>query len=144
MIPEFLDNSISFNIHRTAMLLRRELVRALSDYHMTPEQWQVMATLWSTGDPLNQQDIVKLTLSDKHTVSRMIGRLEKNGWIKKITSPDDARVTIIKPTKKGESLKNEVPEKLSNYIKEKLKDLEKSDKDKLLDILKKLRYVLGD
>ncbi len=144
MIPEFLDNSLAFNINRVALLLRRELIRALSEYNMTPEQWTVMATLWSTGKPLNQKEITELTLSDKHTVSRMIARLEKNGWIEKIQSENDGRSTLIKPKPGALALKKEVYKKLSSHTREKLKSIPQNDKDQLMPILKKFRLALDE
>ena len=101
-----------------------------------------MATLWSSNKPVNQKDLAELTLSDKHTISRMIKRLESNGWINKEPDPSDARITRIVPTKKGSELKNEIPEKLSKHIKEKFKVLSKDEKNSLLYIMKKLRISL--
>jgi DNA-binding MarR family transcriptional regulator len=143
-IPAVLDNALSFNIYRVGLLLRRELIRALADYQMTPEQWQVMATLWSTGTPLSQSEIVQLTLKDKHTVSRIIQRLERNGWIEKEPGPRDRRVTIIQPTPKGQSLKDKIPQKLSGHFKEIFQEFRAEEKQFLLDSLKKLRGALGD
>ena len=144
LIPAVLDDALGFNIYRVGLLLRRELIRTLADYKMTPEQWQVMAALWSTGNPLSQSEIVQLTLKDKHTVSRIIQRLERNGWIEKKTDPRDRRVTIIQPTPKGEALKNEVPPKLSGHFKEVFQEFSAEEKQLLLDSLKKLRGALGD
>lgn len=143
-IPSVLNDALSFNIYRVGLLLRRELIRALADYQMTPEQWQVMATLWSTCGPLSQSEIVQLTLKDKHTVSRIIQRLERNGWIEKKISPRDSRLTIIQPTPKGESLKNEVPQRLSAHFINIFQEFCAEEKQLLLDLLKKLRGALGD
>jgi DNA-binding MarR family transcriptional regulator len=134
MIPEILENSLAFNINRVALLLRRELIRALSEYNMPPEQWTIMATLWSTGKPLIQKEITELTLSDRHTVSRMIARLEKNGWIEKVQSEKDGRSTLIKPKPGGLALKNEVYKKLSSHTREIQKSIPQKEKDQLLPI----------
>jgi len=144
MIPSVLEDSIGFNIYRVGLLLRRKLKRVLADYKMTPEQWQVMITCWSTGKPINQSEIVQLTLKDKHTVSRIIQRLERNGCIEKIDSPQDGRVTIIRPTQKGESLKNEVPQRVHGNFEKILKNFKKEEQKILLKSLKKLRGILGD
>ena len=138
-----LDDALGFNINRVAILFRRELMRALSRYRMTPEQWQVMVTLW-TGKSLSQMEIVNITLKDKHSVSRIIQRLERNGWVKKMINPEDGRSTLIQPTEKGWSLQNEVPEKLIGHFQTIFLELGKDEGKQLLSLLKKLRKILGD
>jgi DNA-binding MarR family transcriptional regulator len=83
MTVSALEEALGYNIYRAGLLFRRELIHALADYRMTPEQWQVMMTLWHTGKPVNQSEIVQLLLKDKHTVSRIIQRLSRDGWIEK-------------------------------------------------------------
>ncbi len=144
MIPAVLENTLGFNVYRVALLFRRELIRSLSQYNMSPEQWQVMTTLWSTGEPLNQSEIVRLILKDKPTISRMIQRLQRNGWIEKTTSPDDGRVTLIQPTSKGWAIEKEVTEKLDRHFKNILKNLGRQESEELRGKLRNVRRVLGD
>ncbi|MCP4297543.1 MAG: MarR family transcriptional regulator [Proteobacteria bacterium] len=144
MIPAILENTLGFNVYRVALLFRRELIRSLSQFNMTPEQWQVMTTLWSTGQPLNQSEIVRLILKDKPTISRMIHRLQRNGWIEKTTSLEDGRVTLIQPTPKGWAIEQEVTEKLDKHFKSILKNLGRPESEVLRDKLRNVRRVLGD
>ncbi|MCP4134569.1 MAG: winged helix-turn-helix transcriptional regulator [bacterium] len=144
MIPSELQDKLGFNINRVGLLFRRELTRALAAYKMTPEQWQIMMTLWSTGEPVSQKDIVEMTLKDKHTVSRIIQRLERDGWIEKLPGTDDARVTFIHSTQKSLSMQDEMKPIMSSHFKKIWKDFEKEEKEMLLGTLKKLRIILGD
>lgn len=139
-----LEEGLGFNVYRAGLLFRRELMRSLADFSMTPEQWQVMMTLWHTGKPLNQSEICEMLLKDKHTVSRIIQRLERDGWIKKDISSKDGRVTIIELTKKGEVLKDEVPQRLFDHFDQILKDFSGEEIKLLLGLLKKLRKALKD
>jgi len=138
-----LDEALGFNLTRVAVLFRRELMRALADYDMTPEQWQVMATLWQ-GRPLTQTEIVRLTLKDKPSVSRMIARLERNGWVRKGTDPDDARITVIHPTERGRELRDEVPRRLYEHFAQFFEPFGAERSEQLLALLKTLRRILGD
>ena len=144
MIPKFLDDALGFNIHRVGVLFRRELIRTLAEYNLTPEQWQVMAMLWSTSRPLSQNDIVKSTMRDKPTVSRMIQRLEKNGWVEKTPNRLDARVTMIRLTGKGDSHKREISSKVQSHFRRIFHHLEVEESVQFKSTLKKLRYLLGD
>lgn len=144
MIPSFLNDALGFNLNRAVLLFRRELVRALEEYGMTPEQWMIMAALWTTGRPINQSEIAQLTMKDKHSVSRIIQRLERDGWIEKKSDPQDARITIVRPTRKGDSLKHKIPRLLADHFDKIMKEYGAKEWEELIASLKRLRKILGD
>lgn len=141
--PE-LNDAVGFNIYRVALLFRKELIHALENYQMTPEQWQVMRVLWSTNECLNQNDIAHLTLKDKHSVSRILARLERDGWIIRNPDPSDARASLIEPTEQAKHLCQTVPEKLYAHFAPILGVLSEDETRQLLNILYTLRIRLGD
>lgn len=143
-IPAELNDALGFNLYRVAHLFRNELLRALADYQMTPEQWQVMQTLWASQQRLNQNDVAQLTLKDKHTVSRMLARLERDGWIVRQPDPADARAYLIEPSAQAASLRTEVPTRLYAHFIPILGALDANETQQLLVLLKKLRATLGD
>ncbi|EPG74493.1 transcriptional regulator, BlaI/MecI/CopY family [Leptospira fainei serovar Hurstbridge str. BUT 6] len=138
-----LEDQLGFNLNRVAVLFRRELIRALKDYHLSPEQWQVLATLWSKG-PLTQRQIIDVTLQDAPSTSKMIRRMIQRGYVDLSISEEDRRVTLIKLTKLGESYKKEVPRKLVNHFESLLKNYPQKNREILLFQLKELRKVLND
>ena len=140
-LPPFLEEALGFNIYRTAQLFRRELIDALKEYRLTPEQWQILAALWTTSDELTQQEISNLTLKEKQTVSRIIQRLERDGWITKTVSKDDARAFIVRLTPKAKRLNKVIPQKLSAHFKPK-NPLSLDEEKNLITLLKKLRFTL--
>ncbi len=144
MPEQNLNNALGYNLYRLSLLFRRELIHALAEYKMTPEQWQVMSTLWSTGNPLSQREIVDLTLKDQPTVSRIIRRLERDGWVKKSVSQKDNRQMIVEPTAGSQMLKEEVPKKLVSHFEQFLSDFPLEKKDQLLGLLQELRITIRD
>lgn len=143
-IPSILDDALGFNLYRVALLFRQELMAALSDHGLTPEQWQVMQTLWSTDEDLNQNEVAHLTLRDKHTVSRILARLERDGWIEKRPDPSDGRAHLVRLTKQAEALRDDVPQKLFAHFEGVLSVLDGAEEEELLRLLKKLRRHLRD
>lgn len=143
-IPEFLEESLNFNIYRTSLLLRREFLRVLSADGITPEQWQVLAILEYAQHPVNQGDIAKLSLKDKHTVSRIIARMEKNGWVSKKSDARDGRITVIALTPAGQSLAARIPKLLNNRFSDIGSTVSEDEKQLVIAILRKLRTYLGD
>ncbi|MDR8393973.1 MarR family winged helix-turn-helix transcriptional regulator [Aliifodinibius sp. S!AR15-10] len=143
-IPKILDDAVGFNVYRVALLFRKELQTALSEYNLTPEQWQVMQTLWSTDDMVNQNDIAYLTLKDKHNISRMIARMEKNNWIKRRQDPTDGRAYIIESTQWAKNRREEVRTKLLDHFSEIFDVVSQEELDQLLETMKKFRRRLED
>lgn len=144
MTIDILEESLGFNIYRAGLLFRRELMHALSEYEMTPEQWQLMTALWHSDKPLNQNDVAHLLMKDKHTVSRIIKRLERDKWLTRKTDKKDTRAVKIFLTVKGKKLKREIPKKLHNHFEILLKGFPEENISKTIVFLKQLRKILGD
>lgn len=143
-IPSELNDTLGFTLYRVALLFRKELMHALAEYQMTPEQWQVMRALWSTPNRLNQNDIAHLTLKDKHNVSRMLARLERDGWIIRQPDPADARASLIAPTEQAAHLRQTIPDQLNAHFAPILGALSEDEVRHLLTLLHTLRARLGD
>lgn len=138
-----LDKQLGFNLSRVTLLFRRELIRCLRDYNITPEQWQAMVHIWEKKTT-TQAAIAAVTLQDPPSVSRMVGRLIKNGWVKKKENLDDKREILLSITSSGEKLEPVLPEKLISNFKLFLQKFPEKDQEALLKLLIKLRVALGD
>jgi DNA-binding MarR family transcriptional regulator len=138
-----LQESLAFNISRTSTLLRRHLVRTLSDYNITPEQWQIIVMLWQSDNPISQKEITAALLKDKHTISRMIKNLEANGWVEKRSKKEDSRITLIQLTKKGLDTVEEMYQKLATSVRTKVfNHFSKTEKDQVKRFMKRLGDIL--
>lgn len=118
-------------------------MRVLKEYSLSPEQWQILATLW-TKNSLSQKEIYHLTMQDAPSVSKMITKMKKNKLVLVATSTQDKRKTEIRLTKTGASLKNVLPKKILAHFDQFLKDISPNQKTELLKYLKNLRKVFGD
>lgn len=143
-IPPLLEGSLGFNVYRCALLFRRELVRALARYRMTPEQWQVLAVLDEAGSTVSQSEIVRLVMKDKPTVTRILQRMERDGWISRRTAVEDARVTRIEMTPAGAKLCARIPVLLTRRVAPIYQQLGAESYGRLMADLKRLRRLMGD
>ncbi len=138
-----LKESLAFNISRTSTLLRRHLIRTLSEYNITPEQWQIIIMLWQTDNPISQKEIAGSLLKDKHAVSRMIKKMVANGWVEKLSKKGDSRITLIKLTEKGLYAAEDMYEKLSTSVRKKVfNHFSKAEKDQVKSFMKRLGDLL--
>ena len=108
-LPEFIAMSLKFNIYRAGLLLRREFFHALTGQGITPEQWQVMALPGYAKKPISRREITVLSSKDKHTISRIIAKMKKNGWISKGEDSGDGRIRMIQLTEAGRLPAKKIP-----------------------------------
>ena len=144
VLPAFLDDALGFNVHRVQLLLRRELIKALAEYRLTPEQWQVLAALRHGAAPLSQRQICLMLLRDKPGVSRILAGLERSGWVAMAESPVDRRVALVRLTPKGSRVAARAPARLRAHFRKVFEALERGEKTLLVEGLKKLRRAMGD
>lgn len=138
-----LNNNLGYNLYRSYLLFHRELMRALRGYGVTPEQWQVLIILWNHGR-VTPSEISKVTLQDAPTISRMLVRMEKNGWILRISNQEDGRSFYVELTEKGKRNKNEMIISLDNHFHKYLSKIPKNVHQEIKQNLKELRRLLGD
>ncbi|PJZ84033.1 MarR family winged helix-turn-helix transcriptional regulator [Leptospira harrisiae] len=138
-----LDDQIGFNLNRVALLFRRELIRCLRDFKLSPEQWQVLAMLWQKGK-LSQKQIIELTLQDAPSASKMISRMEGAGLIQVEISKLDKRSTLISLTVKGKSLEKILPKRILSHFDLILSAMSVKNRKTFLILLKEFRIIFGD
>lgn len=139
----YLNNNLGYNLYRTYLLFHRELIRALKAYELTPEQWQVLIILWNHGS-VTPTEISNVTLQDLPSISRMLVRMERNGWIEKQQNEKDGRSFRVKITAKGEHNKQEMIQVLERHFSGFLQTVPAEMNFHIKQELLKLREVLGD
>lgn len=145
MAVDSLKDSLAFNISRVSLLLRRSLIKSLDKFDISPEQWQILSTLWNNEKEITQRTLSESILKDKHAISKMILKLEKNGYVSKKASPLDKRKTIIVLTAKGKEIESDLKGILTKNAKEKIfKGLTQKEKESTLEIMKKIRQNMND
>ena len=70
---------------------------------------RVIFALWNE-DNIPIKKLVEKTSLDKATLTGIIDRLERDGYVKRTPSPDDKRATLISRTGKDEVFKSKIPE----------------------------------
>lgn len=143
-IPDFLNDALGFNLMRAHLLMKREMTKVLNNFSLTTEQWSIMGVLWYSDKPLKQAELVQLTLKDKFSTSKIISKLEKDGWVKKKPDKEDSRVTLVVPSKKSEKIKEQIQIAIKEHFDKVLTDLSEDERKTMVNQLKKLRTILGE
>lgn len=124
-------------LRRSLLPEEKYLTALLSDNGLTISQFGVLESLYHIG-PMNIKEIIKKSLSSSGNMTVVIRNLLKNNYITKEKDPEDGRAFIIKITTKGHNLIEEIfPEHLVK-LERVFSSLENDEKEKLLELLKKL------
>jgi DNA-binding MarR family transcriptional regulator len=129
----------------------RELVRAYQAFEsytdenvrqlgLTSPQFDVIATLGNTTG-MTMNTLAEKTLVTKGTLTGIVDRLEKKGFVRREVPEGDRRCFVIVLTPEGEQLFEQVFPAQIAYIKQRFDRLDSSDLEEILAALKKLRSI---
>ncbi len=113
-----LRNQLCFPIYLCSKEIIRRYTPWLEELDLTYTQYIVMMFFWEKKKS-NVKEIGKTLLLDPSTLTPLLKKLEKKGYISRTKSTIDERNLEIKITQKGEDLKNKaklIPEKMGNCI----------------------------
>ncbi len=114
----------------------------LSGTGITLRQAQVLSCLELRGE-LAQNEIAAQLQIEPPTIARILDRMERDGWIKRLPSPQDRRKKIIRPTKKVASKWKLIMECGSRIEKQAAANLSQSQLNTLKELLRIVCKNLG-
>ena len=103
------DNSPGYIIHRLDSLLKLSLQRAFQSkgFDFTAEQWGVLLRLYES-EGIHQSDLGARAGKDRHNITRILNRLEKNGYVQRVSDRHDMRRINVFLTKKSRDLEGKL------------------------------------
>lgn len=114
-----LENQLCFPLYACAKEIVRGYTPLLEPLGMTYTQYIAMMVLWE-HKTISIKDMGKLLYLDSGTLTPMLKKMERNGWLCRKRSQDDERIVIISITDKGEAMQEkaaEVPIKMAQCLK---------------------------
>ena len=105
---------------------------------LVPAYGNILTALYNNDGRLMMKDIATIVGKDKSTITALIKSLLKLGYVKKIKSKQDKRITYIELTEKSYTIKNKF-EKISDELNQKaFYDFTVKEKEEFLKLLKKM------
>ena len=105
---------------------------------LVPSYGNILTALYDNDGKLSMKEIGQLTGKDKSTVTPLVNKLSKLGYVKKEKCKEDRRITYVKITEKGK----EIEDKFNDISKEvyltAYKDFSVEEREVLLKLLKRL------
>lgn len=100
-----LENKLCFKIYSASRIIVRMYKPILDKINLTFPQYIVMLTLWEQ-DKISFKDLGQILMFETGTLTPILQKLEKAGYINRIRSSDDERKVFIELTDLGKELKN--------------------------------------
>ena len=132
-----LENQLCFPIYLCSKEIIRRYTPFLETLDLTYTQYIVMMYFWEK-EKSNVKEISKSLLIDSGTLTPLLKKLEKKGYIKRVRSTIDERNLEVTITEKGMNLREEalsVPKNMKECIQ-----LEEKDAKTLYKIMYQLLY----
>lgn len=105
-IPLRLDQQFCFPVYAASRLIIRAYQPLLAPLGISYPQYLVFLLLWEE-DGRSMKDLRERLLLNSNTITPLIKRMEKEGWLQRQKDPQDERVWRIYLTDKGQALKEE-------------------------------------
>jgi DNA-binding MarR family transcriptional regulator len=120
---------------REAMMKARQ--KELAPYNLSPRQSAVLLYLQATNGKATPSEISRGLFRESHSISEILGRMEKQGLVRKVKDLDRKNMVRIELTEKGQEACNR-SEKLSS-IKKIFSTLSSEERQQLRFYLERLR-----
>jgi MarR family transcriptional regulator for hemolysin len=93
------DNSVGYWVVTTSHALEQALNEELMRHGITVRQFQVLAWLSLEGD-LSQAELAERMTIEAPTLVGILDRMERDGWISRLSCASDRRKKLIRPTER--------------------------------------------
>lgn len=135
-----LSNQLCFPLYACAKEIVRAYTPLLEPLGLTYTQYIAMMVMWEHKS-ITVKEMGQLLYLDSGTLTPMLKKMEKVGWLKRRRSSEDERLVILSITEAGERLQEqaaEVPLKMQSCVK-----LSSEDAMQLYRLLRELMNTLN-
>lgn len=102
-----LEKYIGVIVHRADLKLNNYYQKVVNPFDITVDQWEILVVLWEQ-EGITQKELAERLHKDQTNVARMLFKLEKKGFIYRVTHESDRRSLRVFLTVKGREIKEKI------------------------------------
>lgn len=102
-----LEKYIGVIVHRADLKLNNYYQSVVNPFEITVDQWEILVILWEK-EGITQKEIAERLYKDQTNIARMLFKLEKKGFIHRVTHETDRRSLRVYLTVKGREVKDDI------------------------------------
>jgi DNA-binding MarR family transcriptional regulator len=131
------------NLGRTWEFLQKRVADLIKEHQLTATQYNMLRILRGAGaDGLTCSQATERMLTTDPDVTRLLDRMEAQGWIRRDRAKEDRRVVVTTITDSGIELVNRIDEPLHQLLQTYLGRVGKQRLKELIDTLEELREAI--
>lgn len=125
---------------RAAAYVSAGIDARLEEFGLSRAGWDVLASLRRTGPPhrLSPTELYVALMRSSGAITHRLHRLERQGLIRRVPDPDDARGMLVELTRKGRLLVDRIAPRHLNNERALLEPLSDEERETLARLLRKL------
>jgi len=127
------------NLQRTEAVLSESAEEVLRREGLTLTLYNVLRILRGSKEPLPCSTVSRRMLTRVPDLTRIVDRLVKKGYVRRVRSKRDRRVVLLSPTAKGLAVMDAVDGPLEEAIRTGMSNLSQSELRTLIGLLEKAR-----
>jgi DNA-binding MarR family transcriptional regulator len=138
-----IGESIAHIVVVTARLFDRQLALRLRRHNVPIGQWPFLLFLWANED-LSQRDLSRLMAIEESTVTNTIDRMERDGLISRMRTPDNRRRNQLRLTERARELMSALLPEAMQVVKTATHGMSEMEIGFLTSLLGKVQVNLAD
>ncbi|GGK55478.1 hypothetical protein Ppa06_11830 [Planomonospora parontospora subsp. parontospora] len=131
-------DGLSCMMAQTARGHRVLLAALLAEIDLYPGQDRALSALWENG-PQSQNALARILGIDVSTMTKMLQRLERSGFVSRSPCPANRRISIVSTTPAGDALRPEVERVAAELHRRMTRGLTPEQVETLLSLLDTVR-----
>lgn len=96
-----LNGHLGYFIRRAQVWVFQDFIRTLKTFDISPAQFSVLMII-ATNPGLSQAELARTLAIERARLVRMLHRLDKRGWTRRLQSSSDGRTHALRLTPKGQ------------------------------------------
>lgn len=134
-----LEQEVSLNIARTGDWMSGEFTRLFKEHGISASQYNALRILRGAGDSLPCLEVAARMISQLPDITRLVDRLEASELVERERTSEDRRVVLIRITKRGLKLLEQLDEPVVALHRRQLGHLSRDELNELNRLLVKAR-----
>lgn len=134
---------IDWLLRHTAMIVRRHGRYILTDFDITPPQFNALVTI-IRHDDLTMGSLCRHLFLASSTVTDLIDRMERNGLVERVRDSRDRRVIRLRAKSRGRAMLREVMRARLEYLSEILNEFSEEQVEELECSLDRLYLLMTE
>ena len=140
-----IEEEALLNVRRTSDRLQYYIQQLVKPYGITPTQYNVLRILRGAGNGgLRCSDIGERLVSSDPDITRLLGRLQKQKFIRRKRDPKDRRVIYASITTQGRALLEEMDPVMNQAGKDALGHMGREKLETLVSLLEEARQKISE